>query len=274
MIRDDNHNPVVYYDDKLRNEIIHNQLISNQVKDAIASKQIRPYLQPIVDSRGMLSGAEALVRWIHPEEGFMNPGMFIPLFERNGLIAEVDRYMWRCACEKLSDWKSRGIGNFISINISPKDLYYMDVVSELKSLVEEHGIDPVKLRIEITESAVMDDAVDIHKAISELRDYGFIIEMDDFGSGYSSLNLLKDMNIDVIKIDMQFLKDSERNMKAGLIIKHIISMSEDLEIDTLIEGVETAKQFENLYAMGCKLYQGYYFSKPVSVEDFEKQWFD
>ena len=274
MIRDDNHNPVVYYDDKLRNEIIHNQLISNQVKDAIASKQIRPYLQPIVDSRGMLSGAEALVRWIHPEEGFMNPGMFIPLFERNGLIAEVDRYMWRCACEKLSDWKSRGIGNFISINISPKDFYYMDVVSELKSLVEEHGIDPVKLRIEITESAVMDDAVDIHKAVSELRDYGFIIEMDDFGSGYSSLNLLKDMNIDVIKIDMQFLKDSERNMKAGLIIKHIISMSEDLEIDTLIEGVETAKQFENLYAMGCKLYQGYYFSKPVSVEDFEKQWFD
>ena len=140
--------------------------------------------------------------------------------------------------------------------------------------MEEHGIDPVKLRIEITESAVMDDAVDIHKAVSELRDYGFIIEMDDFGSGYSSLNLLKDMNIDVIKIDMQFLKDSERNMKAGLIIKHIISMSEDLEIDTLIEGVETAKQFENLYAMGCKLYQGYYFSKPVSVEDFEKQWFD
>lgn len=274
MISDNYQDHIVYYDDKLRNEIIHNQLISNQVKEAIETKQIRPYLQPIVDSRGMLAGAEALVRWIHPEEGFMNPGMFIPVFERNGLIANVDRYMWRCACEILADWKKRGIESFISINISPKDFYYMDVVSELKSLVEEFGIEAVKLRVEITETVMMTGAVDILKIIGDLRDYGFIVEMDDFGSGYSSLNLLKDINIDVIKIDMQFLKDSERNMKAGTIIKNIINMSEELEIDSLTEGVETAKQFEKLYAMGCKLYQGYYFSKPIPVEDFEKQWFD
>ena len=274
MIKDTYQKHIVYYDDKLRNEIIHNQLISNQLKDAIAERQIRPYLQPIVDSRGMLAGAEALVRWIHPDEGFMNPGDFIPVFERNGLIAEVDRYMWRCACEILSEWKKKEIGSFISVNISPKDFYYMDVVSELKGLVEEFGIDPVKLRIEITETAMMTDSVDILKLVSGLREYGFIVEMDDFGSGYSSLNLLKDMDIDVIKIDMQFLRDSERNMKAGTIIKSIINMSEELGIDTLTEGVETAKQFEKLYAMGCKLYQGYYFSKPVPVEDFEKQWFD
>ena len=274
MIRDNYQDLIVYYDDKLRNEIIHNQLISNQVKDAIATKQIRPYLQPIVDSKGLLAGAEALVRWIHPEEGFMNPGMFIPVFERNGLIAEVDKYMWRCACEILSDWKSRGIENFISVNISPKDFYYMDVVSELKNLVEEFGIEPVKLRVEITETVMATGSIDILKIVEDFRSYGFIVEMDDFGSGYSSLNLLKDINIDVIKIDMQFLKDSERNMKANTIIKNIISMSEELEIDTLTEGVETAKQFEKLYAMGCKLYQGYYFSKPVPVEDFEKQWFD
>ena len=249
-------------------------MISNQLKDAIASNQIRPYLQPIVDSRGMLSGAEALVRWIHPDEGFMNPGSFIPIFERNGLIADVDKHMWKCACEILVDWEKRGIDCFISINISPKDFYYMDVVSELKGLIEKYGIEPVKLRIEITETAVTTGAVDMIKTVQKLRDYGFIVEMDDFGSGYSSLNLLKDMNIDVIKIDMQFLRDFECNMKAGMIIKHIISMSEDLNIDTLTEGVETAKQFELLYAMGCKLYQGYYFSKPVSVEDFEKQWFD
>ena len=274
MIHENAQKPIVYYDDELRSEIIHNQLISNQLKDAIAANEIRPYLQPIVDSRGMLSGAEALVRWVHPDEGFMNPAEFIPLFERNGLIADVDRHMWKCACEILSDWKKRGIESFISINISPKDFYYMDVVSELKSLVEQYGIEPVRLRIEITETAVMTGAVNIVRTVTELRDYGFVVEMDDFGSGYSSLNLLKDMNIDVIKIDMQFLKDSERNRKAGMIIKHIISMSEDLEMDTLTEGVETAKQFELLYAMGCKLYQGFYFSKPVSVEDFEKQWFD
>jgi len=264
---------IVFYDDKMREEIIHDQLISNQLHDAIATRQIRPYLQPIVDSRAMLAGAEALVRWIHPEEGFMNPGMFIPIFESNGLISELDKHMWRCACEILSDWKSRNIDAFISINISPKDFYFMDVVSELKSLVEEFGIDPIKLRIEITESAMMTYDVDVLKIIDELNKYGFIIEMDDFGSGFSALNQLKDMNIDVLKIDMQFLQDSERNMKAGLIIKNIINMAKDLEIDTLTEGVETAKQFEKLFAMGCKLYQGYYFSKPVPVEDFEKQWF-
>ena len=273
-IRDDFQDHLVYYDDKLRNEIIHNQLISNQVNNAIETRQIRPYLQPIVDSRGMLAGAEALVRWIHPDEGFMNPGLFIPVFERNGLIADVDRYMWRCACEILADWKERGIDSFISINISPKDFYYMDVVTELKKLVEEFGIEAVRLRVEITETAIMTGSVDILKLVRDLREYGFIVEMDDFGSGYSSLNLLKDMDIDVIKIDMQFLKDSERNMKAGTIIKSIINMSEDLGIDTLTEGVETARQFEKLYAMGCKLYQGYYFSKPVPLEDFEKQWFN
>ncbi len=265
---------IAFYDDNMRNEIIHNQLISNQLHDAIRTRQIRPYLQPIVDSRGMLVGAEALVRWIHPDQGFMSPGDFIPVFERNGLIATVDRYMWRCACEILSDWKARGINAFISVNISPKDFYFMDVTAELANLIEEFGIEPVKLRIEITETVMITDSINITDIINRLRDFGFIVEMDDFGSGYSSLNLLKDINIDVIKIDMQFLRDSERNWKANTIINNIINMSKDLEMDTLTEGVETAKQFENLFAMGCKLYQGYYFSKPVPREDFEKQWFD
>ncbi len=273
-IRDNYSKRIAYYDDKLRDVVIHEQMISNQLKDAIEARDIRPYLQPIVDSRGMLAGAEALVRWIHPEEGFMNPGQFIPIFESNGLISVVDKYMWRCACELLAKWKKKNIETFISVNISPKDFYRLDVVSELKALVEEFEIKPEKLRIEITETAMNTDAVDMIKTIEALREYGFIVEMDDFGSGYSSLNLLKDINLDLIKIDMQFLKDSERNMKAGFIIKNIINMAEDLEIDTLTEGVETAKQFEKLFGMGCKLYQGYYFSKPIPVEDFEKQWFD
>ncbi|MCR5615480.1 MAG: EAL domain-containing protein, partial [Saccharofermentans sp.] len=154
------------------------------------------------------------------------------------------------------------------------DFISLDVLTELRSLVEEFDIDPVRLRIEITETTMVSDTIDMIKIIEELREYGFIVEMDDFGSGYSSLNLLKDINLDVIKIDMQFLRDSERNLKSSLIIKNIINMAEDLGIDTLTEGVETAKQFEMLYDMGCKLYQGYYFSKPVSREDFEAQWFD
>ena len=265
---------LVYYDDKMRNEIIHDQLISNQLQDAIATKQIRPFLQPIVDEKGLLAGAEALVRWIHPEEGLMPPGKFIPVFERSGQIVDVDRHMWRSACEILNDWQERGFTQFISVNISPKDFYFLDVAEELKNLVEEYKIDPKQLRIEITETVMMDEAEERFKVIEDLRRYGFIIEMDDFGSGFSSLNLLKDMPVDVLKIDMQFLRDSERNLKAGFIIKNIIRMSDDLGIDTLTEGVETAAQFEKLYDMGCKLYQGYYFSKPVPVEDFEKQWFD
>ena len=265
---------IKYYDDKLRSEIIHNQMISNQLKDAIAARDIRPYLQPIVDSKGLLAGAEALVRWIHPDHGFMNPGEFIPIFESYGLITVLDRYMWRCACEILADWKANGIKAFISINISPHDFISLDVVSELRNLVEEFDIDPVRLRIEITETSMASDEIDMFKIISDLRDNGFIVEMDDFGSGYSSLNLLKDINLDVIKIDMQFLRDSERNLKSTLIIKNIINMADDLGIDTLTEGVETAKQFEMLYDMGCKLYQGFYFSKPVPREDFEAQWFD
>ena len=274
MIKNDYEKHIVYYDDNIRNQIIHDQLISNQLNEALETKQIRPYLQPIVDSRGMLAGAEALIRWNHPDEGFMSPGQFIPTFERNGLISVVDKYMWKCACELLANWKERGIGSFISVNVSPKDFLRLDVVSELSSLVVEYGIDPAKLRVEITETAMNDESVDMIKIINDLRKHGFIVEMDDFGSGYSSLNLLKDINLDLIKIDMQFLKDSERNMKASLIIKNIINMSEDLGIDTLTEGVETAKQFEKLFGMGCKLYQGFYFSKPVPVEDFEKQWFD
>ena len=273
-IKDNYSKRIAYYDDQLRNVAIHEQLISNQLKGAIENREIRPFLQPIVDSRGMLAGAESLVRWIHPEEGFMNPGQFIPVFEKNGLISEVDKYMWRCACEILAEWEKRNIDSFISINVSPKDFYRLDVVSELKALVEEFDIDPKKLRVEITESAMTSDTLDMIKTVGKLHDLGFIVEMDDFGSGYSSLNLLKDINLDLIKIDMQFLRDSERNMKANMIIKNIINMSEDLGIDTLTEGVETAKQFEKLFDMGCRLYQGYYFSKPVSVEDFEKQWFD
>ena len=265
---------LVYYDDKMRNEIIHDQLISSQLQDAINTKQIRPFLQPIVDEKGLLSGAEALVRWIHPDEGLMPPGKFIPVFERSGQIVDVDKHMWRSACEILKDWQERGFKQFISVNISPKDFYFLDVAEELKNLVEEYKIDPKQLRIEITETVMMDEAEERFKVIEDLRRYGFIIEMDDFGSGFSSLNLLKDMPVDVLKIDMQFLRDSERNLKAGFIIKNIIRMSDDLGIDTLTEGVETAAQFEKLYAMGCKLYQGYYFSKPVPVEDFEKQWFD
>ncbi|MBR1423183.1 MAG: EAL domain-containing protein [Ruminococcus sp.] len=224
----------------------------------------------VSDGNGKVVGAEALARWIHPEHGFMSPAMFIPTFERNGMIVEVDRHMWRTACKILSKWKTFDSDMFISVNISPKDFYFIDVASELKALVKEYDITPDKLRIEITETVMMNDSEERMKILDELRSCGFIVEMDDFGSGYSSLNLLKDMPVDVLKIDMRFLSKSERTNKARTIIKNIIRLSEELDIASLTEGVETENQYNTLSEMGCKMFQGYYFAKPMPIEEFEK----
>ena len=269
-IKEDYNRHIAYYDDEMRNKILWNQIVTTELNTAIRSKQMRPYLQPIVDREGKIIGAEALVRWIHPDLGFMSPGDFIPLFEENGRIIDVDRYMWRSACEILKRWEKEGRDQFVSVNISPKDFYFMDVETELNHLVKEYNIDKKKLRIEITESVMMNDADQKMKVIDNLKAEGFIVEMDDFGSGYSSFNLFKDMSVDVLKIDMMFLAKSKDIEKARKIVRHIISMTKDLGIVSLTEGVETENDYKELREMGCDLFQGYYFSKPIPIEDFEK----
>ncbi|MBR6257887.1 MAG: EAL domain-containing protein [Lachnospiraceae bacterium] len=265
---------VAYYDGNIREKVLESQRLCTELPQAMETMQVRPYLQPIVDREGKVVGAEALVRWIHPINGFMPPVKFVPLFEKNGLIVEVDRHMWRCACRQLAKWKGKHDDVFISVNISPKDFYYIDVVSEIKALVKEYDIEPVKLRLEITETVMMNGADDRMKMLEELREAGFIVEMDDFGSGYSSLNLLKDMPVDVLKIDMEFLSGDEDNGRSDTIIKHIIKMTEELDMSSLTEGVETSGQFKQLTKMGCRLFQGYYFAKPMPVEEFEIFAFD
>ena len=260
---------IAVYDEAMRKKVLWDRHISAELPNAIATRQIRPYLQPLVDSSGRVVGAEALVRWIHPEDGFLSPAAFIPVFEKNGMIAQVDRYMWRCACEILADWKQRGIDRFISVNISPKDFYYMDVAAEIESVVREFGVEPEKLRIEITETVLMTELENRISILNELKSEGFLIEMDDFGSGYSSLNLLKDMPVDVLKIDMAFLKKTQNDQKARTILHNIINLTVDLGIASLTEGVETETQYHMLSDMGCKLFQGYYFAKPLPLEDFE-----
>ena len=269
-ISDDYSNYIAYYDKKLREKVLWEQRITAGLREAIDTMQLRPYLQPINDKNGKVVGAEALARWIHPEHGFMPPAMFIPVFEKNGMITEVDKHMWRCACEILRDWKEKGKDGFISVNISPKDFYFIDVFSEIKGLVEQYGIDPVKLRIEITETVMMNEQDERMKILERFKAHGFIVEMDDFGSGYSSLNLLKEMPVDVLKIDMRFLSSSGDVRRAKTIVKNIIRLSEELNIESLTEGVETQKQYSALSEMGCRLFQGYYFAKPMPREEFEK----
>lgn len=260
---------IAYYDDQLREKMLWEQQITTELPEAIQKNHILPYLQPITDRSGKVIGAEALARWIHPEHGFMSPAMFIPILEKNSLITEIDRHIWRCACKILSEWKKAHIDLFLSVNISPKDFYFIDIVSEITGLVKEFDIEPEKLRIEITETVMINDVKEKFKTLEVLREAGFIVEMDDFGSGFSSLNLLKDMPVDVLKIDMKFLSAPENSTKSQTIIRNIIRMSEDLNIVTLTEGVETEQQYSELSEMGCKMFQGYYFAKPLPQKDFE-----
>ena len=266
-IKDDFNSHLAYYDDAMRKEVLWNQRMVEELPAAIKKRQICPYLQMIVDSEGHIVGAEALVRWLHPTEGFLAPYRFVPTLEKNGMIAQVDKYMWRCACEILSRWRDNNL--FISVNVSPKDFYFMDVVKELRSLVEEFGVDPARLRVEITETVVMTDEAKRISILKELRAAGFIVEMDDFGSGYSSLNMLKDMPVDVVKIDMAFLRKTEDDARALIILNSIMQMTSNLSLASITEGVETGEQYRRLKNMGCGMFQGYYFAKPMPVEAFE-----
>ena len=269
-LRNDYHTHIAWYDDGMRVNMLWEQHITDDLQTALRERQIVPFLQPIVDADGKVVGAEALVRWNHPEHGFLPPVKFIPVFEQNGMIAEVDRYMWRCACEQLDRWRDNDL--FISVNISPKDFYFMDVAAELRNLVREYAVSPARLRLEITESVMITDVESKIMLLVGLREAGFIVEMDDFGSGYSSLNMLKHMPIDVIKIDMVFLRTAGQDARSMLILRNIINMATDLDIVPLTEGVETEQQFTDLVGMGCKLFQGYFFAKPLPVAEFEARY--
>ena len=269
-IKDSYNTHIAFYDNEIRQKLLWSQSISGQLQNAIIERQLCPYLQPIADTSGKIVGAEALVRWIHPEHGFLAPFRFIPVFEENGMIVEVDRYMWRCACEILQRWAKEGRELFLSVNISPKDFYFIDVVETITSLADEYGIEHGKLRIEITETVMMNDAEKRMHILDAFRKLGFIVEMDDFGSGYSSLNMLKDMPVDVLKIDMKFLEKTGDTQKAKIIVKNILNLTRELGIIALTEGVETSKQYHFLSGMGCKLFQGYYFAKPMPVKEFEQ----
>ena len=271
-IKDDYHYHTAWYEPYMRENAVRNRRIAEELTAAIADGQIRPWLQPIVDREGNTVGAEALARWIHPVEGIRFPGDCVPVLEKNGMIADLDRCIWRQACEILARWKEEGKDLFLSVNISPRDFYLLDVAGELKSLVREYGVEPERLRLEITETMMMADQDNRMEILRDLRSCGFLIEMDDFGSGYSSLNLLREMPVDVLKIDMVFLRNTvdQEWERAQTIVADVISMADHLGITSLTEGVETEYQYSRLLEMGCQLYQGFWFAKPMPVEDFEQ----
>ena len=264
---------IAYYDEELRRSVLREQELTGELEDAIATRQFKMYLQPQMDGEGKMLGAEALVRWIHPVKGMISPAEFIGVFERNGTITKLDYYMWETACMQLRKWKEQGREDlYISVNISPKDFYFMDVYKAFTELVAKHGISPANLKLEITETAMMSELERQRKLIARLRAAGFVVEMDDFGSGYSSLNMLKDIQVDTLKIDMAFLGKTDNEDRASKILKMVVELSKQLEIPVITEGVETHDQVEFLRKIGCDMFQGYYFAKPMDVSAFEEKY--
>lgn len=265
---------IAHYDDEIRETTISEQKVTGEFSTALREGQFCFYLQPQISVKGKVLGGEALVRWIHPERGLIPPDKFINIFERTGLICRLDMNTWELACKKLREWKDNGLSEYhISVNISPKDFYFTDIYKTFTGLVEKYGINPRNLRLEITETAIMTDFKKQMVLIQRLREYGFLVEMDDFGSGYSSLNMLKDMTVDTLKVDMGFLRQTEQQERSRTILKMIISLSKQLGMEVITEGVETKEHVDFLTDIGCDVFQGYYFAKPMPVSDFEERYF-
>ena len=265
-------NPYCEYDEKMRQQVLKEQKIINAMEMAIQNKEFTLYLQPKYDiEKGIIIGAEALVRWISQENGFISPGDFIPVFENNGFVYEVDKFIWEESCRYLRKWLDEGREvHPISVNVSRIDLYDPKLVKHLVDLREKYQLPSRYLELEITESAYTEDPEQIITITRQLREAGFVILMDDFGTGYSSLNMLKDIQIDVLKLDMGFLKSSDYSAKGGNILTAIFKMAESLKMQAIAEGVETKEQVEFLKSIGCKYVQGFYYSKPLPVDEFEK----
>lgn len=260
-----------YYTESLRNAMLSEQEIVGMMENALAEEQFIIQYQPQYDhATGMVVGAEALVRWKHPEKGLISPGVFIPIFEKNGFVVRLDLYVFEQACRFLRNCLDAGKTVVpISTNFCRHDIFQPNFVEKLEEIREKYAI-PVKyLRIEITESAIMGNSARANEIINKLHQCGYIVEMDDFGSGYSSLNVLKDIELDILKLDMLFFSEQQKSNRGGTILSSIIRMAKWLSMPVIAEGVETAEQADFLRSIGCNYIQGYLYSKPLQEEDFK-----
>ena len=259
------------YDDSLRSQLYREQAITDVMEEALREEQFEVYLQPKYSLKAQcMAGAEALVRWRHPRLGFISPGEFIPLFEKNGFITRLDMYVWERTCAKLAEWKAKGYPQLpVSINISRADMLQGNITARISALVEKYGIEPACLHLEITESAYVANADAIIKEVKELRGRGFIVEMDDFGSGYASFNMLSRMTLDVLKLDIAFVQNELSKQADRSLIDDVIHMAHRVNMVVVAEGVETREQKDQLQSIGCDYCQGYFFAAPMPMADYE-----
>ena len=262
-----------YYSSELHEKELYAEQLIEDFHQAVREGQFTVFYQPKFDVRyevPVLASAEALVRWRHPKLGMISPGVFIPLFEDNGLIRELDNYVWHETARQIRDWKDRlGYTVPVSVNVSRIDMYDPALIDTFTGILKENGLASGDLLLEITESAYTQDSEQIIETVNQLRELGFQIEMDDFGTGYSSLNMISTLPIDALKLDMQFVRNAFSKRQDTRMLEVILDIADYLSVPVIAEGVETKEQLDALKTMGCDLVQGYYFSRPQPAEEYE-----
>lgn len=263
---------IAEYDTQLRNNILREEMITGGMENALIENQFQVYFQPKYSiSCKKAIGAEALVRWVHPKLGLLTPNSFIPIFEKVGFITELDIYVWEECCKFIHNRIKEEMNIVpISINVSRIDILSKNIVNILCDLVSKYDIEPKYLHIEITESAYNDNDDILNSVLNDFKKHGFIIEIDDFGSGYSSLSLLSEIPADILKLDMKFLQNKEKLEVRNKIIHSVIHLADWMGLSVIAEGIETDEQLELLQDVKCQYAQGYYFAKPMPVKDFEE----
>ena len=266
---------LVVIDEKVRERENYEQRLKNDMRRAIENREFDVYYQPKYDIQTeppKLTSAEALVRWNHPDLGMISPGDFIPLFEENGTISTVDKYVWAKAIWQIAEWKKKfGVVIPVSVNLSRLDIFDSTLETTLDTLLEDKGLERSALKLEVTESAYTENADQVIGVIERLRAKGYEIEMDDFGTGYSSLNMLSSMPVNVLKMDRAFIRNLDREEKDVQMVEIILDIAKKLNIPVIAEGVETETQYRTLKELGCDLVQGFYFSRPLPAREFEKE---
>lgn len=261
------------YNETMRSRILEEQTLIGDVQTALREEQFEVYLQPQYNHHtGALVGAEALVRWNHPVRGLITPASFIPILEKNGLITQLDLYVWTQVCKLLRRWRDAGLPQIsVSVNVSRADIQSLDLCRTILQLTRESDVKPQDLRLEITETAYTESAELLIDSVRSLQSEGFLIEMDDFGKGQSSLNTLKNVPVDVLKLDLGFLKETGSiGTRSGVILNSILQMAHWLNLAVIAEGVETLQQADYLCSIGCNIVQGYLYAQPMSAEQFRQ----
>ena len=262
---------ISFYDHTLHKKILKDHQILNSISEALSGRQFLLYLQPKVDifTRAVI-GAESLIRWKHPQLGWIRPDEFIPLLEKNDQIYEVDKYMWEETCRFLRQRKEQGLSQIpVSVNVARGDLYQKDLREVLNGLLRKYNVEAQYLHLEILERAYVKDSSTIFQILTELRNDGFVIEMDDFGTGESSLNMLSEFPVDCLKLDRSFLIRGFHDKRHVEVVRFIINLAKILDIDIIAEGVETQEQADLLLELGCRNAQGYFYGKPGPAEEFD-----